>query len=263
MAHTHGTIGSDIHFSIDPTTRMIIKLTEAKPILVKGEHNATRYSFELPSMINGHDMSKCNEVQVHYLNIDKVTKEINEGVYEVTDLQISDGNTDRLTCSWLISGNAVQFAGPLNFSVHYGCRSDNMTDYVWPTEIFEGIIVSDGIDNSDVVMEDYADILFEWKAKLEANLIVDLQQTKTSDTEGGINIWTATFGDGRKSELKVRNGYTPKRGTDYWTEEDKKEIAEDVEASVSEELDKRQILYVVSFDSSTGTLVTKTADYTG
>lgn len=52
----HDIVDSDPHFVIDPLTRKIIKHTE-KSILILGDHNSERFTFELPRYIQGHDMT--------------------------------------------------------------------------------------------------------------------------------------------------------------------------------------------------------------
>ena len=77
MAHIHSIYDCDTHFVIDPVTREIKNESE-KTVIVQNDHNSERFSFELPKTIEGHDMSLCNVVQVHYLNTDKNNKEKHE-----------------------------------------------------------------------------------------------------------------------------------------------------------------------------------------
>jgi hypothetical protein len=68
-----------------------------------------------------------------------------------------------------------------------------------------------------------------------AKFINSVEQTTTSSSGGGTNVWTMTFDDDSTSTLKVKNGtngYTPKRGTDYWTEADKAEIKSYVDDAI-------------------------------
>ena len=68
-------------------------------------------------------------------------------------------------------------------------------------------------------------------------------QTTTSSESGGTNIITATLSDGTTSNFNIMNGakgdrgekgdtgqdgYTPIKGTDYWTEDDKEEMKNDI-----------------------------------
>jgi hypothetical protein len=163
MAHNHNIADTDLHFSIDPITRVIKDESAVKKSLVQFDHNSERVAFDLPRKIENHDMTECNRVEIHYINIS--SSDSYEGVYEVTDLKASeDENT--ATFTWLISQNATRIAGSLNFLIRFACVEDGVVKYLWNTKIFKGIAVSDGMDNGDVVVEQYADILNEWWNKL-------------------------------------------------------------------------------------------------
>ena len=82
MAHIHGVYDTDTHFIVDPVKK---ELTVAegyeKVKVIQHDHNSERFTFELPRYIEGHDMSTCNKVEVHYLNICSQTKEESAGLY--------------------------------------------------------------------------------------------------------------------------------------------------------------------------------------
>lgn len=169
--HTHHVTDTDAHFQIDAITRSISAVS-GKSALIQGDHNSERFSFELSSrIIEGHDMSLCNVVQVHYINIDSATKAQSIGVYDVDDLEVSKEDENKVTLSWLISANATLFAGSLNFLIKFKCVADNGTvEYVWNSGIFKGISVSEGIDNGEAIAVEYSDILEQWRNKLMGNL---------------------------------------------------------------------------------------------
>lgn len=170
MAHIHSVYDNDTHFKIDNVTRAIINTTE-KVILMQHDHNSERFSFEIPRYIDGHDMSLCNKVEVHYNNIKSDKTETNKGIYEVTDLQISPDADDVVICSWLISQNATKYAGSLNFVLRYACLTDSTIDYQWFTDIHKGITVSESIHNTETIATDYADILEQWKQELVTDVL--------------------------------------------------------------------------------------------
>lgn len=187
MAHLHTVGDSDKHFSIDPVTRIVTNQS-GKFVLMQHDHNSERFTFDIPHMVDGHDMSKCNVVQVHYLNVEyeKVDPETlpegtetiivdgvtyaatgisYSGIYECDDVKVDETNPDFVSCSWLISRNATQYVGQLSFSVLFSCVDiDGNVDYAWSTEPHTGIAISDGIFNSDVVVAEYQDMLEKWRA---------------------------------------------------------------------------------------------------
>lgn len=212
MSHLHNVYDTDVHFIIDTKTRKIIKQME-KCSLVQNDHNSERFTFEMPRVIEGHDVSLCDKIEIHYINLSSNSQNKNTDVYIVDDVTVSTSLNDTVIFSWLISGNATQYAGTLSFLIRFVCLTDEIIDYAWHTEIYKSITISDGMNNSEAVVEEYSDILTKWEKELgSANVIVSLEQTQTSVEDNGINIWTATFHDGSTRTLEVRNGSKGSQG---------------------------------------------------
>lgn len=168
MPHdSHSVFDSDSRFIIDPASREI-KNTSGKTTLAQHDHNSERITFEIPRFIDSHDMSLCDSVQIHYLNVDSATKDKSPGTYDVDDLQVSAADEDKVICSWLISANATKYTGKLNFVVRFACTENGNVLYAWHTGINSDLTVSSVIYNSDEVAEEYADILAQWKAEIDA-----------------------------------------------------------------------------------------------
>lgn len=165
MSHTHGVHDTDARFVINPVTRQIKNESSKKTTLIQYDHNSERFTFEVPRYIEGHDMSVCNNVEVHYLNIDSHTKEESRGVYTSDDLQISADDENVVVCSWLISGGATRLVGKLSFVVRFCCVEGTKVTYAWNTAV-ASVDVSTGINASDTVVADYSDVLEKWKAEL-------------------------------------------------------------------------------------------------
>ena len=190
MAHKHSIYDTDPHFSIDPVTRLI-KNESGKVVVMQHDHNSERFTFEIQNIIDGHDMSLCNVVEIHYNNIESSTKDKYADVYEVSDLQKSPYGDDVTIFSWLVSGNATQHRGNLEFSITFKCIADDGTvDYEWGTAIYRDITIGERIRNSNQVVERDSDVLAKWKNDLfsvsdaeEANIITvsKKQQEDISD----------------------------------------------------------------------------------
>mgnify|MGYP003292221660 CR=1 FL=1 len=171
MALKHSVYDTDTHFSIDSATRALTNEALQKTSLIQNDHNSERFTFELPRFVEGHDMAKCDAVQVHYINIDAQTKEQSRGLYEVDDLQTSPEDDQVVICSWLISHNATQYVGSLNFLLRFACVGEGgVLSYVWNTAVYSGISVSNGIYNGDVIFEENIDILEKWREELEQDI---------------------------------------------------------------------------------------------
>ena len=161
MNHSSKIIDADKHFEIDPITRSIRNQSPTKISIIQYDHNSERFSFELPRMIEGHDMMECNRVEVHYINNGTA------GVYEVDDLAICEDDNAKVCCSWLLSQNATGAVGALTFLLRFACVDNaGNIEYAWNTAIFKGISVAEGLYNSETIVEQYADVLEQWKKNL-------------------------------------------------------------------------------------------------
>ena len=163
MAHTHPVVDSDSRFVINSTTREI-STTSDKLQLIQGDHQSERITFEIPKIVEGHDMSLSDRIEVHYINIDRKTNATSKDVYIIDDAAV-DG--DKLTFSWLISGNATKYYGRLNFIILFECLDpDGNYTYKWNTEICKLLTIGEGISNTSTVIEDHSDILEKFKKEI-------------------------------------------------------------------------------------------------
>ena len=151
MNHNHVLYDSDPHFTIDPISRKITNQSSRKTSVVQHDHNSERLTFECPRYVEGRDLSTCNIVEIHYLNIEANTKTVRAGVYTVDDLQVKDDDENAVVFSWVVPNNATQFVGQLQFLVRFACALEDTgtVDYVWNTGIYSSIGVAQGIYNSN------------------------------------------------------------------------------------------------------------------
>jgi hypothetical protein len=160
MSHVNKIYDSDPHFTINPITRQIKNDSNQKTTLIQNDHNSERFSFSMPKFIEGHDMTECNRVEIHYKNNGF------EDVYEVNDMQTSPEDEETVVFSWLLSNNATKNEGKLEFSVRFACINDDSVDYAWHTAIHSGITISKGMNNAQAVVDDNSDVLAQWKNEL-------------------------------------------------------------------------------------------------
>lgn len=192
MAHTHPVVDSDSRFVINSTTRAI-STTSDKLELIQGDHQSERITFEIPKIVEGHDMSLCDRIEVHYINIDRRTKAISKDIYIADDMAV-DG--DKLTFSWLISGNATKYYGRLNFIILFECLdSDGNYTYKWNTEICKLLTIGEGISNTEAVAEDYSDILEKFKNEILGEA-----------AEGTVKFTEQTLTDEEKKQARTNIG---------------------------------------------------------
>lgn len=236
MRHIHPVTDSDTYFTIDPITRQLSNGTSKKMSLIKGDHNSERFTFELPLTVEGHDMSQCNRVEVHFINVDSKTRAKNEDVYIITDHENGFRKSDdgqKVLADWLISGNVTKYAGTLNFVVRYVCiGEDGMVDYAWNTAIYSNINVLDSINNSEVVVDEYSDVLQEWYEKLLSAFDGNIDLNSKS----AVKFWIGTHAEYAELEEIIENCLYII--TDDGTLEDVKERLTAVEGHVQDNYDK-------------------------
>lgn len=182
MAHIHSVSDSDARFIINPITRQIRNESSRKTTLIQYDHNSEVFSFELPRYVEGHDMSLCNKVEVHFFNINPETKEERSGRYTAEDFRIDPKNEDATVFSWRVSQNGTKLAGILKFFVRYKCEDENkVVLYSWNTAFFTGISVGESGDAGEAFETDYIDIIEQWQAKVI--------QAITNEVNANVSAW--------------------------------------------------------------------------
>lgn len=212
MAHAHIVSDSDNHFIIDPIMRQLSSNSK-KTILMKTDHNSEQFTFELPRYVEGHDMSTCNKVEVHYININSKTRQQSAGIYNVVDFGIDAEDDTKVLGTWLVSREATKYAGSLNFVLRFACVSaDEVEEYSWNTAIYAGITIADGICNTETVVEDYVDILRQWLDTIEmagssGKVYVVTDDGTIIDLADKINNFSTqvTELDGKMTDLETAN----------------------------------------------------------
>lgn len=166
MNHKHMVFDTDEKFIIDSATRAISNSREKPFQLIQHDHNAEKFSFVCDRYVEGHDMSLCNKVEIHYDNIESSKRRTSHGLYEVQDFRVDSTDNNKVIFTWLISGNATLYNGTLVFLVSFACIEDTEVTYRWNTSVNNSTIILTGLNNSDNIANIYADILENWKKDL-------------------------------------------------------------------------------------------------
>ena len=172
---TNRVTDSDTVFIIDPITRKI-EATSDKLQLMQYDHDSEMYTFQVPRFIEGYDVSLCNKIEILYSNIDRKTKESFDDIYQITDVSVDE---ELVTFEWLVSGFATRFAGSLNFLIRFAFAEEDSTySYLWHTDIFKGITILEGMNNSEAIVKQNPDIIDALQKD-----VVDLQVTDENISE--------------------------------------------------------------------------------
>ena len=180
-------IDDDKSFGIDVGTRDVAYSGEGKTRLIQGDHNSERITFSMNRYVEQYDMSQCDKVEIHYINISSSGKERSEGVYTVADVEINPTSENEIVFSWLVSVNATRYAGSVNFLILFrNVDAEGNVTYSWSTALNKEIIIGEGMNCGDDFEEAYSDILSLWEAKVTADIKEDvladeIKQNKTDD----------------------------------------------------------------------------------
>lgn len=177
MAHADKIKDADAFFEVDPITRHIINRTPTKIILMQNDHNSERFTFSLPRFVEGHDMLESARAKLHYMNPSH--PEVN-GMYPMNDLAIDPEDTEKVKCSWLISGNVTKESGAISFLIEFECYEGDVLVYSWHTQPHKGISIGETFDKEEEIAIRYADILAQWEQRLFS-----------ANDEGVVSITTA------------------------------------------------------------------------
>lgn len=185
MAHTHDVYDMENHFEINGSSRFIKETSETKLVVVQGDHKSEVLTFKMPRYIDGHDMTLCNKIRIHYINLDTKTNNKSADVYEVTDLTLCEECEDVVTFTWTIEAPATKYSGTLSFLVKFECTEGENVLYQWNTAKYVSVNVLAGIDNSEEFVEKYSNVLEEWYNELTkgADSIEELNQQALAEIE--------------------------------------------------------------------------------
>ena len=168
MSHTKNLVlDRDPHFRVDPNTRKIEYMSSDSLVLIQGDHNSERVTFAVPRYVEGHDMSECNTIQVHYINMSSANKATkSSGIYEVDDVQIDPNDEYTVLFTWLLSQGTTLHVGSLNFVLRFACTEGSSVLYSWNTAVYSQINILETIDNINNMPTAYTDVLENWYAEL-------------------------------------------------------------------------------------------------
>lgn len=207
MNEEHIIIGKD---------RFITVPDSLKRIAVQYDHNIETVTFDCPRYWDEHDLSKM-DIYVNYCRDDGVSNRT-----KCTTVRTSETKTeiaeDIMEFDWTVPREATAVDGNLAILICIkqteavdGAEGDPLKDAVlvrdWNSEMCTDLYISRGLEViSTGNPEQYRDTFEGWYHSLLDASLTDVKQTTTSTENFGVNVITATFGDGRTKSFEIRNG---------------------------------------------------------
>lgn len=194
MAHSHSVYDDDKRYIVDPETRAIKSESGKETVVVQNDHNSEELVIMFPKIIEGHDMSEVDVVEVHYENTGNGTSVSNRnraaGRSYIDNVTPTEHDPQTLVCNWLIPQKATQFAGTTKFKLKFICFDDgneNLISYVWNTDTCSNIKVLPTIEGGEGTGEVYPDIIMQLEKKInDLNDKINKFDGNTTDPgEGG------------------------------------------------------------------------------
>ena len=212
--------------TIDANTREIAIPVTVVNLGVASDDDVKRLYFRMPRQYGEFDLSEF-DIRINYMNAGKFG-----GIYVVDDSTV-EAATDTILFSWLVDRHVVEYAGDVQFSV---CMKILDNDGVAIKEFNTAAVelkVLEGLEPEQSLVENNPDAFDCVLARLYA---------VEAATGNGKNGYYSVIDVTRKEDgaafrivnqdgetmANVYDGYTPVRGTDYWTIEDEAEIKQDV-----------------------------------
>jgi hypothetical protein len=155
---------------VDPTTephivvdanRMITVPEQLKRIAVQYDHNAETVTFDCPRYWDGTDMSDM----VIYINY--FTPDGRVGCYPAKNVAVDENDSTIMHFDWTITRNVTLKDGNVSFLVCVNTVDDEGNEeYHWNSEMYNGMIVSKGLECNQIIVEEYPDVITDILEKM-------------------------------------------------------------------------------------------------
>lgn len=158
LADAIGDAGDNI-LTVDLNARVINIPKGITNIGVMSDDDVLRLNFSMPRYYGEYDLSEF-EMQINYLNARKYGD-----VYRIEDAVV---DTDTITFSWLVGRYAVTYVGEIRFNLcfkKYGTTDTSVVIQEFNTTP-AALPVLEGLETSEAIVQEYADILAKWESQL-------------------------------------------------------------------------------------------------
>lgn len=150
-----------------------------KRIAVQYDHKVETVTFDCPRYWDGYDLT-LTYIYVNYLKPDKT-----KGVYLAKNVRIDDNDSSIFHFDWIIGRELTSVNGPISFLVcAIQTNEEGYRSLQWNSEINNQMTISNGLECTDVLTEDYPDIITDLLTRMDNILLGDgtiLDETLTED----------------------------------------------------------------------------------
>lgn len=150
------------HIVINDDRTITVPMTLRK-IAVQFDNNVETVTFDCPRYWDDIDISGMN-IYINYMRPDN-----KPGCYVVDNVRVDEIDKKQIHFEWTITRNVSEIKGKLSFLVCAKSINDiGEETYHWNSELNKEMIVSEGLECGNPIVEKYPDVIEQILAKLEA-----------------------------------------------------------------------------------------------
>lgn len=158
--------------------RIILVPESLKKIAVQHDNNIETVTFSCPRYWDENDLSTMN-IYINFMRIDGYRSR-----YLTKNIRVDDEDQNVFHFDWTISSEVTEVVGKVKFSVcAMKAGSENDGEIHWNTEINNEMIISEGLECTEHMVDEYPDIINDIIERLE-----DVEENGTGGNGSGENI---------------------------------------------------------------------------
>lgn len=242
------------YFIINPDTRKVTVPVKYSSVI--GDNGSQIFTFSIKRYVDGYDIMDCNDVTIHYDIISEENgSKLYSDVYQCDDLRVSETDENIVLVSWKLSKNATKFNGILSFTIKYSTTYVDEEEqvketYVLQSRICEKLRIFTRVNNSQQIVEEYGDVLQQWKEDLErskptANVSKEGKEVTITITDKNGTTSSVVFDGASAYEIAVENGFEGSEeewleSLKYTSSEEFQQLAEQVKQDAQTASNKAQ-----------------------
>ena len=133
-------------------TRVVRVPESLRRIAVQYDHNAEIVTFDCPRYWDGNDLTEMY-IYINYQRVDR-----NKGRYLADNVRVDESNENLIHFDWKITSDISLIKGTIAFLVcAVKTNEDGNEEVHWNSELNTEMYVSEGLECTDVVLDEYPD----------------------------------------------------------------------------------------------------------
>lgn len=142
--------------------RVIAVPEELRRLAVQHDHDIETYTFDCPRYWDEHDLSTM-KIYINYMCPDNTP-----GTFIAENIATDESDENIIHFTWTISRNVTTYKGDISFLVCAKTTDEEGNEkYHWNSELNKDCYVSEGLETTEVVLNNYPDIITQLLIRME------------------------------------------------------------------------------------------------